>query len=62
MQRPAHVSTRGLLDELLDRRILLLDGCMGALIFSREPKEEDYRGERFRNHPVSLKNCTEPWC
>ena len=32
---------------------------MGALIFSREPTEEDYRGERFRNHPTALKNCTE---
>ena len=32
---------------------------MGALIFSREPKEADYRGSRFKNHPVSLKNCTE---
>src|SRR3954469_7624699 len=59
MLRPSHVSTRQLLDELLDRRILLLDGSMGALIYSREPKEEDYRGERFRSHPVALKNCTE---
>jgi 5-methyltetrahydrofolate--homocysteine methyltransferase len=32
---------------------------MGALIFSREPSEQDYRGERFRNHPKLLKNCTE---
>src|SRR3954447_20627416 len=59
MQRPSHVSTRGLLEELLDRRILLLDGSMGALIYSRDPQEEDYRGERFRHHPASLKNCCE---
>ena len=32
---------------------------MGALIFSRKPTEEDYRGERFRAHPLSLKNSTE---
>jgi 5-methyltetrahydrofolate--homocysteine methyltransferase len=32
---------------------------MGALIYSRQPTEEDYRGTRFRNHPVPLKNCTE---
>ena len=59
MQRPSHVSTRQILEELLERRILLLDGSMGALIYSREPREEDYRGARFRHHPVSLKNCTE---
>lgn len=59
MQKPSHVSTRGLLEELLERRILLLDGAMGSMIFAREPKEEDYRGQRFHNHPVLLKNCTE---
>ena len=47
------------LRELMSRRILLLDGSMGALIYSKDPQEEDYRGERFRTHPVSLKNCTE---
>src|SRR5687767_6444211 len=52
-------STRQILDELMEQRILLLDGSMGALIFSHHPTEDDYRGERFRTHPVSLKNCTE---
>src|SRR5438552_12531001 len=55
----AQMSTSELLEELLAQRILLLDGSMGALIYSRQPQEEDYRGERFRNHPVALKNCTE---
>jgi 5-methyltetrahydrofolate--homocysteine methyltransferase len=55
----ARMTTRDLLDELLAERILLLDGSMGALIYSREPKEEDYQGQRFGSHPVSLKNCTE---
>ncbi len=59
MLRPTHVPTRGLLEELLSQRILVLDGSMGALIYSREPSEEDYQGERFRNHPRALKNCTE---
>ena len=45
--------------ELMSRRILLLDGSMGALIYSYKPQEPDYRGERFRTHPVSLMNCTE---
>src|ERR1700685_2867541 len=47
------------LKTLLAERILLLDGSMGALIYSKNPEEEDYRGERFRSHPKSLKNCTE---
>src|SRR2546426_8904217 len=55
----AQMSTRELLEELLAQRILLLDGSMGALIYSRQPEEDDYRGERFRSHPVSLKNCTD---
>ncbi|HZZ82277.1 MAG TPA: methionine synthase [Gemmataceae bacterium] len=44
---------------LMSERILLLDGSMGALIYSKKPEEADYRGERFRTHPKSLKNCTE---
>jgi 5-methyltetrahydrofolate--homocysteine methyltransferase len=32
---------------------------MGALIYSRQPTEEDYRGSRFLHHPVPLKNCTD---
>src|SRR5919108_6641914 len=59
MLMSAQVNTRALLEELLAQRILLLDGSMGALIFSRQPTEEDYRGSRFRQHPVALKNCTE---
>jgi 5-methyltetrahydrofolate--homocysteine methyltransferase len=59
MLMPARLGTREVLEELLDRRILILDGSMGALIYSRQPSEEDYRGARFRNHPVRLKNCTE---
>src|SRR5947209_158770 len=50
---------RALLEELLAERILVLDGSMGALIFSRSPTEEDYRGNVFKNHPVALRNCTE---
>jgi 5-methyltetrahydrofolate--homocysteine methyltransferase len=51
--------TSEVLEELLESRILLLDGSMGALLFSRQPTEEDYRGQYFRSHPVPLKNCTE---
>ncbi len=56
---PAHTDTRSQLEDLLSRRILLLDGSMGAYIYAWGPKEEEYRGNRFRNHPKALKNCTE---
>ncbi|HYT87790.1 MAG TPA: homocysteine S-methyltransferase family protein, partial [Gemmataceae bacterium] len=55
----AQTSTRELLEDLISQRILILDGSMGALIYARKPQEPDYRGERFRTHPVSLMNCTE---
>ncbi len=59
MSTSAQGGPRARLEELLSRRILVLDGSMGAFIYSREPREEDYRGTRFRHHPVSLKNCTD---
>lgn len=43
------------LKEVLKERILVLDGAMGTMIQSYELKEEDFRGETFANHPVSLK-------
>ncbi|WP_417848212.1 methionine synthase [Thalassoglobus sp.] len=49
-------STEDKLNEILSERILLLDGSMGALIFSNNPSEEDYRGERFKDHPIDLRN------
>ena len=44
------------LHELLQQRILILDGSMGALLFSKKLQEQDYRGERFQVHPIDLKN------
>ena len=41
------------------QRIMLLDGSMGALIYSHELSEEQFRGKRFASHPLDLKNCTE---
>ena len=38
---------------------MILDGAMGAMIYSHQPTEEDYRGTRFASHPFPLKNCTE---
>ena len=40
---------------LLESRILVLDGAMGTMIQRYKLEEEDFRGERFANHPGDLK-------
>ena len=39
---------------LLEQRIVLLDCAMGTMIQSYGLSEDDYRGERFADHPVEL--------
>ncbi len=41
--------------QLLQQRILILDGAMGTMIQSYKLEEEDYRGERFLDHPCDVK-------
>jgi 5-methyltetrahydrofolate--homocysteine methyltransferase len=43
------------LRDLLQRRILVLDGAMGTMIQRYNLQDEDYRGERFRDWPQDLK-------
>jgi 5-methyltetrahydrofolate--homocysteine methyltransferase len=50
---------RSQLEEILSRRIMILDGSMGALLYSYQLSEDDYRGSRFAKHGFHLKNCTE---
>ena len=44
---------------LLEERILIIDGSMGALIMSNNPDEAGYRGARFRHHNIDLRNATD---
>ena len=44
-----------LLKELLQQRILILDGAMGTMIQRHHLQEEDYRGKRFIQHKSDLK-------
>ncbi|PYF70071.1 methionine synthase (B12-dependent) [Pedobacter nutrimenti] len=50
----------------LERRILIIDGAMGTMIQRHVLTEEDFRGERFKNHPCDVKgnndllNLTRP--
>ena len=41
--------------DVIKERILVLDGAMGTMIQSYNLKEEDFRGERFKNYSSSLK-------
>ncbi len=43
------------IQDLLKERILILDGAMGTMIQRHTLTEEDFRGERFKNHKSSLK-------
>jgi 5-methyltetrahydrofolate--homocysteine methyltransferase len=43
------------LNDLLASRILILDGAMGTMIQRYKLGEQDYRGERFADHPGELK-------
>ncbi len=40
---------------ILEKRILVLDGAMGTMIQRYQLSEEDFRGERFKDHPSDLK-------
>ncbi len=43
------------LKQLMAERILVLDGAMGTMIQSYKLEEDDYRGDRFKEHPCDLK-------
>ena len=43
------------INELLKERILILDGAMGTMIQRHTLEEEDFRGDRFRDHSCLLK-------
>ena len=39
----------------IQKRILVLDGAMGTMLQAYNFTEEDFRGERFKDYPTSLK-------
>ena len=41
--------------DILSKRILVLDGAMGTMIQRYKFTEDDFRGERFKDHPSDLK-------
>lgn len=43
----------------LEQRILVIDGAMGTMIQRHKPTEETYRGERFKNWHLDVKNNSD---
>lgn len=50
------------LQEIIKERILILDGAMGTMIQQYGLKEEDFRGERFRDVPGLMKGNNDILC
>jgi len=64
--RAGNGSVERRLRALLDERIMVLDGASGTFVQGLKLTEEDFRGERFRDHPrplqgdIDLLNLTRP--
>ncbi len=53
------MSVRENLGRLLSERILVMDGAMGTMVQSYRLGEEDFRGDRFRDHRVDVQGCND---
>ncbi len=47
------------LEQILQERIMVLDGAMGTMLQEYDLKEEDYRGDRLADHPGELKGNSD---
>lgn len=47
------------LKQTLEKRIMYFDGAMGTVIQTFKLEEEDFRGQRFKDHPTLLKGNNE---
>ncbi|SVB51031.1 uncharacterized protein METZ01_LOCUS203885, partial [marine metagenome] len=50
------------LEQIIENRILVLDGAMGTMLQSYRLEDEDFRGERFAVHPCDLKGNNDILC
>ena len=63
LQHTKHEERQARLEEfraLLKQRIVLLDCAMGTMIQSYDLSEEDFRGERFADHPTGAQGQQRP--
>ena len=56
------LSTMSTIRELLNHRILVIDGAMGTMIQRYKLTEAGYRGERFKNWPSDVKGNNDLLC
>lgn len=47
---------------MMRQRVLILDGATGTYLQGLNLTEDDFRGERFKDHPVPLKGCNDVLC
>jgi 5-methyltetrahydrofolate--homocysteine methyltransferase len=58
----ASASPRDRLDQLFKQRIAIFDGSMGVMLQHRGLSDEEFRGERFREHTNPLRNNSDVLC
>jgi 5-methyltetrahydrofolate--homocysteine methyltransferase len=56
------MNTEGKLRELLNKRILIIDGAMGTMIQRYKLEEADYRGDRFKDWHTDVKGNNDLLC
>src|ERR1700716_4026241 len=52
-------STKDRLDQLFRQRIVIFDGSMGVMLQHRGLSDDEFRGERFRDHAKALRNNSD---
>lgn len=50
------------ISQLLKERIMVIDGAMGTMIQQHKLREEDYRGERFKDWHIDLRGNNDLLC
>ena len=56
------MNTEAKLRDLLDKRILIIDGAMGTMVQRYKLQEADYRGERFKDWHTDVKGNNDLLC
>lgn len=56
------MNTEARLRDLLDKRIIIIDGAMGTMIQRYKLQEADYRGERFKDWHTDVKGNNDLLC
>src|SRR6476661_11082532 len=51
-----------LIEQQLQKRILIIDGAMGTMVQRHKLEEADYRGERFKDYHLDVKGNNDMLC